>query len=162
MAPTPSRHRAARLGALVGALVLAPLAASPAPGQDAKKSDAYVKVAARAAKPDASGNQVVTVTMTIDRAWHAYANPVGHEQFEDAATKLTVAKAASVRVAYPPGKLYKDKLGEEMKVYEGTVNIRAIVKRAPGDTDPLEVVVKFQVCNDKVCLPQSTVKLSVP
>src|SRR5260370_36125946 len=44
--------------------------------QDAKarRSDFVVKVNDEAAKPDADGNQSLTVTFNIDTSWHAYAH----------------------------------------------------------------------------------------
>ena len=40
--------------------------------------------------------------------------------------------------------------------------IKATVKRAKGDTSPLEVSVKFQACDEKMCLLPATVKVAVP
>jgi DsbC/DsbD-like thiol-disulfide interchange protein len=133
--------------------------------QGVKKSDSVVKVTATADKPDADGKQIVTVVLNHDAGWHTYANPVGQDDLANAQTTITVnakTKPEDVKVEYPPGKLIKDKIVGDYKVYEEKTSIKAIVKRAKGDTSPLEVSVKFQACTDKQCLLGSTVKLTVP
>lgn len=130
-----------------------------------KKSDSEVKLSAKATKPDDSGKQVVTVTMDINKGWHAYANPVGNPDLRSSQTVVTVTgkeKLEAVKIAYPEGKVVNDKLVGNYRTYEGKVDIQATVQRARGDTGPLEVSVKFMVCHDKgVCLLPATVKLMV-
>src|SRR6266446_5939304 len=133
-------------------------------GQGANKSAAKVKATATADKPAADGKQVVTITLTVDKGWHAYANPVGLQDLADAQTSVTVTgkgKPEVIKIDYPQGKLVKDKVVGDYKVYEDKVEITATVRRAKGDTTPLDVAVKLQVCNEKTCLPPATVKLSV-
>jgi hypothetical protein len=140
----------------------------PAAGQPtggAKRSDAVVKATAVADKTAADGKQTIKLTLVIDRDWHVYANPVGNEGLESAQTTVAVAgkaKPNSVKVEYPKGKVVKDQIVGDYNVYEGTVEIKAVVERAAGDTGPLEVTVKLQACNEKTCLLPATVKLSVP
>jgi hypothetical protein len=159
MTPTHCWPCAVRLAVLL----VVPLLLGPgtALGQGAKKSDAFVKVSTSADKPDADGKQLVTVKLEIDKPWHAYANPVGNEDLADAATKVTIAKNDSATIEYPTGTVVKDPVLGSYKVYEGTVEIKARVRRA-ADAGPLEVAVRFQVCDDKKCLPPATVKVSVP
>ena len=42
------------------------------------------------------------------------------------------------------------------------VSLKATVKRAAGDTGPLELTLKFQACSDKTCLLPATKTLKVP
>jgi DsbC/DsbD-like thiol-disulfide interchange protein len=134
--------------------------------QGPSKSDKVVKVTVKADpdKPGADGQQVVTVTMVVDKGWHIYANPVGQKDLESAATVVKVgAKIPPVlKVEYPKGKTVKDKVLGDYNVYEDKVAIKATVKRAEGDKGPLEVGVTFQACNDKSCLLPATVKLTLP
>jgi thiol:disulfide interchange protein len=132
----------------------------------AKNSEAVVKVTAKADKPGADGKQVVTITLTVDKDWHTYANPVGLEDLESAQTVVEITgknKLESVKLDYPKGKLHEDKVVGDYSIYEGKVEIKATVQRAKGDSGPLDVKVKFQACSDvtKTCLPPATVKLSV-
>jgi DsbC/DsbD-like thiol-disulfide interchange protein len=129
-----------------------------------KKSEAVVKAAAMADKPDADGKQTVTITLDIDKPWHLYANPVENEDLASVQTVVTVGskvKPEEVQIEYPPGKLHVDKDGK-YKIYEGKVAIKARVRRAKGDTGPLEVNIKLQACDNRSCLFPSTVKVLVP
>jgi len=139
----------------------------PLQGGGAKKSDSVVKVSAKAApeKPGADGKQEVTVTLKIDEGWHAYANPPGLEDLEPVQTTVTLkptVKPEEVKVDYPKGKVINDPALGKYNVYEGTVTIKATVRRAAGDTSPLEVTVKFQTCNDKQCLLPATKTIKLP
>ena len=150
---------------LFGLALMAILVANAGPVfAQAKKSEAVVKATAAADKPDADGKQTVTITLDIEKPWHLYANPVGNEDLASAQTVVTVGskvKPEDVKIEYPPGKLHKDKDGE-YKIYEGKVAIKAHVKRAKGDSGPLEVNIKLQACDDRSCLFPSTVKVVVP
>lgn len=153
----------------VAALVTGALLAVPgdpgARGQGLKKSDAVVKATITAEKPGADGAQVVNIMLAHDNGWHTYANPVGLEDLAAAQTQVTITgknKLEDVKVDYPPGKLVKDKIVGDYKVWEDKVTIKATVRRAKGDTGPLEVAVKFQACTDKQCLLPATVKQTVP
>lgn len=148
-------------GMIVSAgLVLAlglPAAAGP-------KSEDKVKIAAQADKPDADGNQTVTLTLEVEKDWHLYANPVNNPDLEEAKTVVAFGKPEAARVFYPEGRRVKDKVLGDYSTYEGKVIIRAQVRRARGDTAPLEVSIKLQACNDikGQCLEPSTAKITVP
>jgi len=131
--------------------------------QGATKSDREVKVTATADKPGDDGKQTVTVTLQINKGWHVYANPVGNDDYAANATIVTVVakeKPEDVKVNYPAGKLLKID-DDKFNVYEDKVEIKAVVKRAKGDTSPLEVMVTINACTDKKCLPTATVKVPV-
>jgi DsbC/DsbD-like thiol-disulfide interchange protein len=130
-----------------------------------KKQESQVKLTATAGKIDAEGRQVVTITMDINPPWHAYANPVKFEDLEAVQTTVKITSAAKlpdVKIKYPPGKLQIDGK-DKYYIYEGKVEIQAVVQRTPGDTGPLEVSIKYMTCNDvtKMCLLPEQVKLQV-
>jgi uncharacterized protein YyaL (SSP411 family) len=132
-----------------------------------KKSDAVVKakVVVEPEKPGTDGKQVVSVTLTIDKGWHIYANPPGLDDLTSSQTKVSVdakVKPKEVKVDYPKGEEVVDKVVGKYRVYADKVTIKATVQRAAGDTSPLEVSVKFQACSDKQCLLPATVKVTVP
>jgi DsbC/DsbD-like thiol-disulfide interchange protein len=153
--------------ALIAALVLALLAvAGPARvAAQGTKSDSVVKFTTAADKP-VDGKQVIKITMTVDKDWHAYANPAGTDDaVVGSQTKVTVEgkKPEEVQVEYPKGKEVKDPTIGTFYTYEGTVVIKATVPRGKDETGPLKVKVKFVCCNDKgSCLLPATVELSVP
>jgi DsbC/DsbD-like thiol-disulfide interchange protein len=125
-----------------------------------------VMATAKATTPDASGKQVVTVTLTIDKGWHLYANPAGFDLVEPAKTEVTItgkAKPRSVKVEYPPGTPHKDEdLKGTYNIYEGQVTIRAVVQRAAGDAGPLQVAVRVNACDATKCLAPGKIELKVP
>lgn len=148
---------------IIGVLALLFCNAATALGQ-ARKSDSLVKVDATADKPDADGKQTVTLTLEIDRGWHIYANPVDNEDLASVQTVVSIAskgKLDEVKIEYPAGKQEGEK-DLKYKVYEDKVVIKARVKRAKGNNDPLEVTIKLQACNDKTCLQPATIKKEVP
>ncbi len=165
MNETTSVRRWMRLGlATLAVAVLAATAGTTAGAGGKDKDESHAKITAVGGKIDKDGTQVVTVTMDIESPWYAYANPVGNEDLESARTKVTIKSAnklEKVDVNYPTGK--RKKLGkDEYNAYEGKVEITAIVKRAAGDTSPLDVSVKFMTCHPKgLCLPPEEVKLQV-
>ncbi len=118
-------------------------------------------------KPGADGKQTVTLTMEVAKGWHAYANPAGIDSLIP--TTVTVnakAKPEDVKVEYPKGREMKDPgLEQTVRVYEGKTEIKVSLRRAVidgrVDESPLEVIVRYQVCDDKRCLPPKTVKLQV-
>ena len=133
-------------------------------GGGAILSDSKVKVRASADKPDAAGKQALTVILSIDPGWHIYANPVAQD-FPGIPTTITIdakAKPQEIKVDYPSGKLVRDQIAGDHSVYEGTVAIKATLRRAQGDTSPLDVRVMLQACNQSKCLQPATVKLTVP
>jgi uncharacterized protein YyaL (SSP411 family) len=133
-------------------------------GGGAILSDSKVQVRATAEKPDAGGNQVVTLILRIEPGWHIYANPAPPD-FPGIPTTVTVegkSKPESVKVEYPKGKLVKDQVAGDHSIYEGTVAIKAMVRRAKDDASPLAVRVMLQACNENKCLQPATVKLAVP
>ena len=121
-----------------------------------------VKVEASAVKPGNDGNTTVTVKLTIDKAWHIYANPVGHDDLAAAQTTVVVKSAGqpiAAKVKYPAGTAHTDKTIGQYKIYEGNVTIQADVPKTDG---PLEVTVKYQACDSKQCLLPKTVKIKLP
>ena len=162
MARTSSRPV---VGALAVALVALLASNTQLVCAQAKKSDSVVKAEARADKPDADGKQTVTITLVPESGWHVYANPVGHVDLEDAQTVVKITgkgKPEVVKIEYPAGKVEKDKIVGEYKVYQDKTEIKAVVRRAKGDTEKLEISVFLQACDTKRCLASDTVKVSVP
>jgi hypothetical protein len=131
----------------------------------AKKSDSEVDLSAAATKPDQTGKQVITVTLLHHKDWHTYANPVGNPDFATNKTVVTVlanGKPIDAKVDYPVGKIVKDKIVGDYKVYENKVDIKATVQRSQGDSTPLEVSVRILACNEKgICLLPATKKIPV-
>jgi thiol:disulfide interchange protein len=162
-------HRGRVLTAAVFGLAALVLALGPGGTSTAAggKDKSHTKVTATASKPDSQGRQTITITMDIEKPWYAYANPVGFEELENAQTTVKIAskggKLEEVKITYPPGKEKTDSLLKaNYKIYLDKVTITGQVRRAKGDTSPLEVSVTFMNCHPKgMCLPPETVKFSL-
>lgn len=149
--------RISRQRAVVGLLIIGMVAAWSQAGGAGVKSDSKVKVAIKSTK--AGNEETVVVTLTIDKGWHIYANPVGLEDLASSQTALTIEgnpKPEGVKIDYPAGKLVKDTVVGDHKIYEEEVVLKAQVRRT--DNGPLTVAVKFQACSDKQCLLPATIK----
>lgn len=130
---------------------------SQAQDTKSRRSDSVVKVNVESGKPDADGNQSLTVTFKIDDSWHIYAHSLPMD-FPGVATNIKISgdsKIEDVTVDYPEGKLIKE---ADYKAYEGTTPIKVKFRRMKGDDSPLEVAVSFQACTKTSCLFPVTVK----
>jgi uncharacterized protein YyaL (SSP411 family) len=165
--PAGAVTMAAAFSDLLGAEVVKPEIETVAfanPQDGPTKSDSVVKVAS-SVKAVANGKQELTITLTVDKGWHLYANPPGQDDFVPSQTVMTVeAKKPIVDldIKYPDGKDVFDQILGKYKVYEDKVELKATFKRTAGDTSPLEVKLKFQSCSDKTCLLPATKTLSIP
>jgi hypothetical protein len=138
---------------------------APVSGSKPTNSESVVKVSAKAQRPGPDGKQVIKLTLTIDKGWHVYANPIGNEDLASAQTsvKISGADKAKIAIDYPKGKTVKDKIVGDYNVYEADAVIGVTVEWPKGATPaPLELSVKLQACNEKTCLLPSTIKVSVP
>jgi len=127
-----------------------------------KKSEDNVKITIKADKP-VEGKQVVTLNLEVAKTWHLYANPVGNKDLEAAQTvvKFTSGgKPVPAKIEYPEGKVEKDEVIGDYRIYEGTVTIKATLDRKDV-AGPVEAAVTLQTCTKTTCLLQSTVKLKV-
>lgn len=131
----------------------------------AKKSDSVVKIQASAKPVDSLGYQWVVLNLVIEDGWHLYANPVGSEIMVPAQTLVSVQNVESFKVVYPKGRLYSEN-GENFWVYSPQAEIKVLVKRIQGTTQPMDLNVKFQACSHKPgkssCLYPATVTIKVP
>lgn len=131
----------------------------------AVKTSEVVKVVAKADKPGADGSQTITLTLTIDKDYHIYANPVGNETLMSNQTLVRLtgkAKIEKVKLDYPAGIQVIDKVTDDKyKVYKDKAVIKATITRAKGDTGSLEFSIRVQACSKKGCLLPETIKVPV-
>lgn len=128
-----------------------------------KTSADVVKVVVKSDKPDADGKQNVTITIDIEKGWHLYANPVGNDMLKSAQTTIKPGdKIELVKVDYPEGKTTKDEVAGDYKTYEGTVVIKAMVRRPADASGPFTLSLRLQACDEKTCKLPSTIKVEVP
>jgi len=139
--------------------------AKPSPGQ--AKAPMPVKLSAKAGPIAADRTQLITLVMEIDKPWHAYANQPGDDSLTPTSVQVSSEpKPESVKAAYPRGEPFMAPgFNKPVFIYEGKVTIPITIKRAEvngkPDTGPLTLSVRYQVCDDKTCLPPRTVKVAV-
>jgi DsbC/DsbD-like thiol-disulfide interchange protein len=154
--------RVLRLAPLALALAVCFVVCSLSVAQGGKKSDSVVKAKARV--ENQQGNKAtIVVHLDIQKGWHLYANPVGHEDLTPSQTVVTVGgvKADSISIKYPAGIAKQDKILGKYNVYEDQVEIRATVERQAANM-PVEVGVRLSACDDKHCLPPSKIQMTLP
>jgi hypothetical protein len=152
-----TRRFAALLACVVG------VAGGNAVHAQAKKSEDNVKITVKADKP-ADGKQVVTLSLEIVKDWHLYANPVGNNDLVGSQTAVTFTeggKPITAKVVYPEGKVEKDSVVGDYKIYEGKITIKATLDRKGNG--PVEATVAIQTCStvQMKCLIPSQVKIKV-
>jgi DsbC/DsbD-like thiol-disulfide interchange protein len=129
-----------------------------------RDSSSVVKSEIKAARPDADGKQTVTITLTVEKPWHLYANPVNNKDLVDAQTVVSFGAKSpvkTIKIDYPPGKVEKSEVVGDYLIYVDKVTITAVVQRSKNDDSPLEATVQFQACSTSCLLP-AKVKLTAP
>ena len=119
-------------------------------------------------KPLQRGDRIqAVVTARVEAGWHLYATtatPGGPEP-----TTMTVPPGTSFELAgaigSPEAKVEPDaNFGREVPFYEGTVTFTVPVRyrqAAAAQKTTLNVRVRFQACNDRLCLAPRTKDLQV-
>lgn len=130
----------------------------------ARTSSDVVKAVAVLGDPDKDGKRALSVTLTVTKPWHIYANPVDHDDLEMARTTIDVVsggKKLPIKVDYPKGIAEKDGKGMTYQVYAEEVILKGVV--TAKDAADLEVRVRVQACtageNGRCLLP---VTLTIP
>ena len=138
---------ACSLGCLVISMVAALCPALPVVAQPEKSRTAtYVKVHAIAEKPNAVGQQIVTVVLDIDDKYFLIGNMVS-EDLEDVRFQvkfLINGKPANATISYPPGNVIKEKALGQYTIYEGKPACKATVQPQVEDTSPIEIAISMQ------------------
>ena len=123
--------------------------------------------AARDLKVRPGGQFEVVLTATIDEGWHLYSTsqaPGG-----PIPTRITVPPGQPFTLAAAPAgpepkREHDPNFGMETEFYEASAAFSLPIQAAstaPGGRQRVEVHVRFQTCNDRLCLPPRTDKLAV-
>jgi hypothetical protein len=100
----------------------------------------------------------LVVLLAIDPGWHVHANPASLPFL--IATEVELGGAdAGAEVRYPEGREIRPAFARDpIRVYDGDVEIS--VRPRPGAESPGRVAVRFQACDEKVCLPPARAELA--
>ncbi len=112
-------------------------------------------------KIPAGGQCDVAIVIDIKEGWHINANPADPDFLIP--TTLMVKSKQGVKlssVKYPKGQRYQLPIfNQPILAYEQQVILRGVLtapKIAAGNTDELELIVRFQACDEKSCdLPKT-------
>jgi len=151
------------LGLVMG-LCLSGMGVAQAPIQSVQWSASFSPEA-----PVKKGSSItIEVAARIEEGWHVY----GLVQATDGPTPLRVsldenatAESAGAVSGSDPVKKQDPSFNVETQFYEKafSLHIPARIKRQAGaGKQSIPVSVRFQSCNDRICLPPRTVHLSVP
>ena len=168
-APRLARRMAAT--ALLALLALAPRARAQfgagGGATDIPEPKELVKIAVAPVHVPAGGSARVAVQLQIATGWHINANPAANEN--SIATEVAVAPAtglAAAPPAYPEPKVEKLSFDPEpLLVFDGATTIPVTVKAVATATTgarTLKGTIRFQACNDQVCLPPASLAFDVP
>jgi thiol:disulfide interchange protein DsbD len=146
---TPARAQAGGEGAPV-----------PPPGQ-------LVRVSAETVRIAPGGTAEARLRLAIAGGWHINANPASPDYMIATTVALTSAGGVSAGTPrYPEAKQLKVAFDESaISAWDGGVEIDLPLSAASDaavGARTLEGTLKFQSCNDHVCLPPATVRFSVP
>jgi thiol:disulfide interchange protein DsbD len=105
------------------------------------------------------------VVIDLSSPWHINANPASEAMIPTAVTWSGPAPVSIERVDYPAGKaMAVDWAEEPVSLYESRVVIVTegrVAADAPLGPARLEATVRYQACNDTVCLAPKTISLAV-
>ncbi|MGI9035473.1 MAG: cytochrome c biogenesis protein CcdA, partial [Pyrinomonadaceae bacterium] len=137
-------------------------------GQSRAQNPVSLSMKTAPAKAKAGGKLTAQISASIAGGWHLYSITQGAGG--PVPTRVTVAengvfKAAGAASGSAPKREMDANFGIMTETYTGSASFSVPVAvdsaAAPG-TQTLEINVRYQVCNDSICLPPKTVKVSAP
>jgi uncharacterized protein len=112
----------------------------------------------------ADGLETFTVSITVAKGWHIYANPVGNDTLAESALVVELRadgkKVATQHVKYSKGTDRKGALGE-YKIHEGVSGVEVEVPWRDVSEKKLTARVTLVACNDTVCLAPATITVEM-
>lgn len=118
------------------------------------------------AKAAAGAPVKVTLAAKISAAWHLYS--LKELEGGPIPTRISVPEGQPFRLtgeieAPPPIRKQDEAFGMEVESYEDSAQFGLpLTAAAEAGAKTLTVTVRYQVCDDKLCLPPRTVKLEAP
>ena len=148
-------------------LLLAPLSARAQEPQPPPEDPVSWGLQASQSTVKAGGKFTVQVTARIDKDWHLYS--LEQEEGGPIPTRIKLPTGQPFELAgdigSPTPRVKFDKnFGINTEYYEGEVVFTLPIKvaaHAPGGAQKLSVQVRYQSCNDSLCLPPKLVTIEV-
>ncbi|MFI5370959.1 MAG: cytochrome c biogenesis protein CcdA [Candidatus Eisenbacteria bacterium] len=166
MRRSPAGRFASCLLALVVSMPLVWVGRARAQGAEPPPAETLIRVHAARAHVTAGSAVEVPIGLTIRGGWHVNANPPASEEMIPTTVEIVAAPGFTTGATrYPPGERRKLSFAdEELLVYDGAVTARVPVTVAPGVATGAHTLagrLRFQACNDELCLAPVTVPFEV-
>jgi thioredoxin:protein disulfide reductase len=132
---------------------------------DVPKPAELVKIESRPLRMTAGSAANATIVLHVLHGWHINANPAANENSIPTVATLTgEAGLTPGTFVYPPPHVVKLPIDDQpLKVWDGdatlTVEIRAT--SIPPGSRTLHGSLRFQACNDQICLPPTSLPFEV-
>ena len=116
----------------------------------------------------AGANIVIELSAEVQEGWHVYGLaqlPGGPTPLRVTLDANEVVQIAGAPTGSPPVKKHDAAFDLDTEVYNGQFDLHLparIKQHPPAGRKQIPVIVRFQACNDRVCLPPRTVHVSVP
>ena len=154
------------------ALIFAPSARAQLGGGGAEaappRAESLVRAVAAPVSVVAGARAEVAVRVEIAAGWHINANPPSPDYMIPTTLTLTLTGAGGLtagKVVYPAGQALKVSFEDKpLAVYSGEVTLRVpllAARSAANGTQTLAGRVRFQTCNDQVCLAPTSVPFTL-
>ncbi len=107
----------------------------------------------------------ILIRLNVLPGWHINSNPARPEGYVPTEVSFKGKHGTTLaELSYPKGKLMRMADSDDpISVYDGKVDLfgkLTVPEAAAGLTEDMEIVVKYQACDDRTCLLPTTVKLS--
>ena len=144
------------------------LLASAGEGPEPKKKKKDEKITAQAFlsvdKLPAGGTCKIVLLVDVKDGWHINANPAKPDFLKPTVFSMKSKHGTEMTVSrYPPGKkLSIEDIEEPLHVYDKRIAIFGTVKvpkDAAGKTEEMELLLRYQACNDRQCIRPTTLTL---
>ena len=115
----------------------------------------------------ANAKFAVTITGTLDPGWHLYAleepsgGPIATVVGIAEGEPLNLIRVESSKPSFRQDTLFHVPTGFFEHIADFILRLQLTSEATPG-THPLRVLIRYQSCNDRVCLPPHTDTVEVP
>jgi DsbC/DsbD-like thiol-disulfide interchange protein len=109
-----------------------------------------------------------TLRAQIEKGWHVYGlkqSPAGPTPLFVSIESNNIAAAGGAPVGSPPVKVHDPSFDLDTQIYSQAFSVTVparIASHAAAGHQSIPISVRFQTCNDRICQPPKTVRLSAP
>lgn len=103
----------------------------------------------------------LAVMLNIHEGFHLQANPASQGMVP---TEIRIVSGGwAAAVDYPPAQeMHVDFAEDPINIYTGPIRLVLTLREPPGDGTPLELLLSYQPCDERACLPVTNRMIRVP